>query len=173
MKKGDALRILFRNAGCNVPHHPGRREAQPTDSGRFRNVRSGRYRAAMSEAYSVYWPQQRRRRAAAICQRLAVTVRRITQLRARLPAGHRAPRRPAYPVGVCDQVRMCSARCASRKSSRSATTRHCWRNTSLVQCLVVPGTDLYHRGRHRLRGHQHPFSWSSAGRRRDWWLASW
>jgi hypothetical protein len=64
----------------------------------------GRYRAAVSEAYSVYWPQRRWRRAAVACQRLSVLFGgpHLSE-----PSFARAGVRPGdllYPIGVCDQV---------------------------------------------------------------------
>jgi hypothetical protein len=58
----------------------------------------------MSEAYSVYWPRQRWRRAAGVCQRLAVLFGgpHLSE-----PSFRRAAVQPGdllYPIGVCNQV---------------------------------------------------------------------
>ncbi len=82
----------------------GFQEAQAEDSADPRNVGPGRYRAAMCEAYSVYWPQHRWRRAAVVCQRLTVLFGGPHQSE---PSFRRATVRPGdlvYPIGVCDQV---------------------------------------------------------------------
>ena len=60
--------------------------------------------AAMSKAYSVYWPRQRWRHAAGLCQRLAVLFdgphhAEPSFRRAAVDPGHLL-----YPIGVCDQV---------------------------------------------------------------------
>jgi hypothetical protein len=58
----------------------------------------------MSEAYSVYWPQRRWRRAAGVCQRLTVLFGgpHLSE-----PSFRRATVQPGdllYPIGLCDQV---------------------------------------------------------------------
>ena len=80
------------------------RGAQAAGSGSSWNVRPGRYCAAVSEAYSVYWPQRRWRRAAGVCQRLAVL---FGGPHSSEPSFRRATVQPGdmlYPIGVCDQV---------------------------------------------------------------------
>src|SRR5690242_15047718 len=58
----------------------------------------------MSEAYSVYWPQPRWRRAAGVCQPMAVL---FGGPHTSEPSFRRATVQPGdllYPIGVCDQV---------------------------------------------------------------------
>src|SRR5580693_4204492 len=79
-------------------------EAQVAACGASRDVRPGRYCAAMSEAYSVYWPRQRWRRATGVCQCLAVLFGgpHLSE-----PSFRRAAVQPGdllYPIGVCNQV---------------------------------------------------------------------
>jgi hypothetical protein len=73
-------------------------------TGPIRIVRPGRYRAAMSEAYSVYWPQPRWRHAAGVRQPMAVL---FGGPHTSEPSFRRATVQPGdllYPIGVCDQV---------------------------------------------------------------------
>ena len=131
-------------------------EGQAGDCGGSRNVGHGRYRAAMSEAYSVYWPQPRWRRAAAVCQCLTVlfggphssepSFRRATVHRGDL----------LYPIGVCDQILYVLGRMRVQEivvvgDDQDLLDEYLAR----LRCLAVPGPDLHHRGRHRLRGHRH------------------
>ncbi len=100
-----SIALISAMPGVAALHCPGPLgEARAADSGGSRNVGPERYRAAVSEAYSVYWPQPRWRRAAAMCQRLAVLFGGPHRSE---PSFRRATVQPGdllYPIGVCDQV---------------------------------------------------------------------
>jgi hypothetical protein len=111
------------------------------------------------------WPRQRWRRAAAMCQHLVVLSGGPV---APSPASGRPPdnlaircTRSARAIGSC----MCSAGCASGRSSRSARRPGTAGGVSrALRRPPVPGANPHHRGRHRLRGHRHHARPPGAGR---------